>query len=145
MRGLFTAALLVAIVFAHTGAAQVRQSEETAGARPIEDPQAAAPRSIGASAPDSPGAAVSPAYVAAVAQFYASEQTATVALEQMPELMRQINARNPAPARLRVRPQGATNQMTSPDERKARSVRFDVPEAKVVNPSPYFRFIPVER
>jgi hypothetical protein len=144
MKRLFTAALLAAIVFAHTGAAQVQESE-TAGARPIEDSQASAPMTLGATSPNAPGASVNPGYVSAMAQFYASEQTATVAIEQMPELMRQLSARSSAPPRLRVRPQGATNQMTQPEARKSRSISFDVPEAKVVNPSPYFRFIPVER
>jgi hypothetical protein len=144
MRSLLMAFLLAAIVFAHTGAAQVEPSATTA-ARPIEDPQASAPMTLGATSANAPGAAVNPAYVAAMAQFYASEQTATVAVEHVPELMRQLNARNPASPRLRVRPQGATNQMTQPQERQSRSVRFDVPEAKIVNPSPYFRFIPVER
>jgi hypothetical protein len=144
MRRLFTASLLAAIVFAHTGAAQVQESE-TAGARPIEDPQASAPMTLGATSPNAPGASVSPGYVSAMAQFYASEQTATVAVEHMPGLMQQLSARNGTPPRLRVRPQGTTNQMTSTEERKSRSINFDVPEAKVVNPSPYFRFIPVER
>jgi hypothetical protein len=98
-----------------------------------------------ATSPHAPGASVNPAYVSAMAQFYASEQTATVAIEHVPELMRQVNARSPAPPRLRVRPQGATNQLTQPAERESRSISFDVPEAKIVNPSPYFRFIPVDR
>lgn len=115
-----------------------------AGARRVEEAKPITPGNV--SSQNGTGSGSSTANqnrAASAAVYYSTEETRRILLKDAQRLFRPRNGGH-APVKEKVRPTGAANQKAAAAERTSRSLTFDVPKVKVVNDTPYFRFIRIE-